>query len=173
MDIIIHAMGGGLGMHHPLISINDLQLLFMTNLGSAVEINRLVIPQMKKNKKGNIIHIGSIASYESVGSVGYNSAKAAVSAYVRTLGRELSSHNVIMTGILPGGFIGPLNAMHRLRKKNEKIYNGFIKNRLPRKKMGNTNEIMPMIEFLASSSAGMMCGCLIPMDGAEGKAYFF
>ena len=54
----------------------------------------------------------------------------------------------------------------------KKAYNDFIKNRLPRKKMGNTDEIMPMIEFLASRSAGMMCGCLIPMDGAEGKSYF-
>ena len=41
-------------------------------------------------------------------------------AYVRTLGRELSADNIIMTGILPGGFIGPLNAMQRLKTKNKK-----------------------------------------------------
>ena len=39
------------------------------------------------------------------------------------------------------------------------------------KKMGNTNEIMPIIEFLASKNAGMMSGCLMPMDGGEGKSY--
>ena len=122
-------------------------------------------------KKGNIIHVGSIASYESVGSVGYNSAKATITAYVKTLGRELSKKNIIMTGILPGGFIAPENAMHRLKKNNKKAFNDFIKNRLPRKKMGNTNEIMPIIEFLASKNAGMMSGCLIPMDGGEGKSY--
>ena len=76
-----------------------------------------------------------------------------------------------MTGVLPGGFIAPLNAMHRLKKNNKKIYDNFINKRLPRKKMGNTSELMPMIEFLASSSAGMMSGCLIPMDGGEAKAY--
>jgi 3-oxoacyl-[acyl-carrier protein] reductase len=173
VDVVLHAAGGGLGLKESLISSKDFQKLLNLNILSAVEINRLIIPGMKKNKKGNIIHIGSIASYESVGSVGYNSAKAAISAYVRTLGNELSAHNIIMTGVLPGGFIAPQNAMHRLKTKNKKIYNDFIKNRLPRKKMGTINEIMPMIQFLASSNAGMMCGCLIPMDGAEGKSYFF
>ena len=173
VDVVLHAAGGGLGLKESLISSKDFQKLLNLNILSAVEINRLIIPGMKKNKKGNIIHIGSIASYESVGSVGYNSAKAAISAYVRTLGNELSAHNIIMTGVLPGGFIAPQNAMHKLKTKNKKIYNDFIKNRLPRKKMGTINEIMPMIQFLASSNAGMMCGCLIPMDGAEGKSYFF
>ena len=173
VDVVLHAVGGGMGLKESLISSKDFQKLLNLNILSAVEINRLIIPGMKKNKKGNIIHIGSIASYESVGSVGYNSAKAAISAYVRTLGNELSAHNIIMTGVLPGGFIAPQNAMHKLKTKNKKIYNDFIKNRLPRKKMGTINEIMPMIQFLASSNAGMMCGCLIPMDGAEGKSYFF
>ena len=171
VDVVLHAAGGGLGLKESLISSKDFQKLLNLNILSAVEINRLIIPEMKKNKKGNIIHIGSIASFESVGSVGYNSSKAAISAYVRTLGRELATHNVFMTGVLPGGFIASLNAMHRLKKNNKKIYDDFIKKRLPRKKMGNTNELMPMIEFLASRSAGMMSGCLIPMDGGEAKAY--
>tara|TARA_B100000795_G_C22767674_1_gene426432 strand:- start:671 stop:1414 length:744 start_codon:yes stop_codon:yes gene_type:complete len=168
VDVVLHAAGGGLGLKENLISANDFLKLLNLNILSAVEINRLIIPKMKK---GNIIHVGSIASYESVGSVGYNSAKATITAYVKTLGRELSKKNIIMTGILPGGFIAPENAMHRLKKNNKKAFNDFIKNRLPRKKMGNTNEIMPIIEFLASKNAGMMSGCLIPMDGGEGKSY--
>ena len=168
VDVVLHAAGGGLGLKESLISSNDFLKLLNLNILSAVEINRLIIPKMKK---GNIIHVGSIASYESVGSVGYNSAKATITAYVKTLGRELSKKNIIMTGILPGGFIAPLNAMHRLKKNNKKVYDDFIKNRLPRKKMGNINEIMPIIEFLASKNAGMLSGCLIPMDGGEGKSY--
>jgi 3-oxoacyl-[acyl-carrier protein] reductase len=168
VDVVLHAAGGGLGLKENLISANDFLKLLNLNILSAVEINRIIIPKMKK---GNIIHVGSIASYESVGSVGYNSAKATIAAYVKTLGRELSKKNIIMTGILPGGFMAPKNAMYRLKKNNKKAYNDFIKNRLPRKKMGNTNEIMPIIEFLASKNAGMMSGCLMQMDGGEGKSY--
>jgi 3-oxoacyl-[acyl-carrier protein] reductase len=173
VDVVLHAAGGGMGLKESLLNRDDFQKLLDLNILSAAEINRLIIPSMKKIRKGNIIHIGSIASYESVGSVGYNTAKAAISAYVRTLGRELSTKNIIMTGILPGGFIAPFNAMQRLKTKNKKIYQNFIKSRLPRGKMGNTKEILPIIQFLASKDAGMMSGCLIPMDGAEAKSYYF
>ena len=171
VDVVLHAAGGGLGLKDSLLSHSDFQKLLDLNILSAAEINRLIIPKMKKVKKGNIIHVGSIASYESVGSVGYNSAKATISAYVRTLGREISSHNIILSGILPGGFLAPLNAMERLKKKNKIAYNNFVKKRLPRKKMGETRELMPIIDFLSSKNAGMMSGCLIPMDGGEGKSY--
>jgi 3-oxoacyl-[acyl-carrier protein] reductase len=87
------------------------------------------------------------------------------------LGRELYKNNVIVTGILPGGFIAPGNAMERLRKKNIKDYKKFIKTRLPRGLMGNVNEVLPMLLFLCSKHSSMMGGCLVPMDAGEGRAY--
>jgi len=171
VDIVLHAAGGGMGLKDSLINHKDLQKILHLNILSAVEINRIIVPYMKNKKLGNIVHVGSIASYESVGSVGYNVSKAALSAYVKTLGRDLANNNIIMTGIMPGGFIAPLNAMHRLKNKNKKAYENFIKSRLPRKKMGKVEEILPMIDFLCSRNAGMMSSCLVPIDGAEGKSY--
>ena len=65
------------------------------------------------------------------------------------------------------------NAMDRLKIKNNKAYKKFIKERLPRKKMGNTNEIIPLVKFLCSENSGMMSGCLVPIDGGESKSYNF
>ena len=87
------------------------------------------------------------------------------------MGRELYKNKVIVTGILPGGFIAPGNAMERLRKKNIKDYKKFIKTRLPRRLMGNANEVLPMLLFLCSKHSSMMGGCLVPIDAGEGKAY--
>ena len=115
--------------------------------------------------------MGSIASAEGVGSVGYNTIKAALAAYVRSIGKELAPHGVIATGIMPGGFISPGNAMSRLKEGNLNAYEEFIKQRLPRGKMGLAEELLPLINFLCSSKAGMMSGCMVPIDGAEGKAY--
>ena len=42
---------------------------------------------------------------------------------------------------MPGGFEAPENAMIRLKNKNKLAYTNFIKQRLPRKKMGNVKEI--------------------------------
>ena len=80
VDIVIHAMGGGLGMRNPLLSWEELDVLFKTNLASAVEINRMIVPEMVNRETGNIVLVGSVASTEAVGSVGYNAIKAALAA---------------------------------------------------------------------------------------------
>ena len=171
IDIVLHVAGGGFGLKEKLIKDKDLKTLLQVNLGAAAEINRLVVSGKTKSQLLKLVHVGSIASNEAVASVGYNVAKSALSTYVRSLGRELYKNNVIVTGILPGGFIAPGNAMERLRKKNIKDYKKFIKTRLPRGLMGNVNEVLPMLLFLCSKHSSMMGGCLVPMDAGEGRAY--
>ncbi len=171
IDAVLHAAGGGLGLKDDLLTHEDLLKLFVLNLGAVAEINRLVVPEMKERRSGNLVHVGSLASNEAVGSVGYNTVKAALAAYVRSLGRELSRFNIIATGILPGGFISPGNAMARLQEVNPNAYHRFIEERLPRKVMGAASELIPMLALLCSEDASMMGGCLVPIDAGEGKCY--
>ena len=171
IDIVLHVAGGGFGLKEKLIASQDLRTLLQINLGAAAEINRLVVSTKLKKKSLKLVHVGSIASTEAVGSVGYNVAKSALSTYVKSLGRELYKDKIIVTGILPGGFIAPGNAMQRLKKKNIKDYKKFIKTRIPRGLMGNVNEVLPMLLFLCSKHSSMMGGCLVPIDAGEGKAY--
>lgn len=171
IDVVLHAAGGGLGLKDDLLTHGDFLKLFVLNLGAAAEINRLVVPEMKEQRSGNVVHVGSIASSEGVGSVGYNTVKAALAAYVRSLGRELNRFNIIATGILPGGFISPGNSMARLQEFNPEAYQKFIEDRLPRKIMGDARELIPMLALLCSEGASMMGGCLVPIDAGEGRAY--
>lgn len=170
-DVVLHSAGGGLGLKDDLLTHEAFSKLFTLNLGAAAEINRLIAPEMKQRRSGNLVHVGSIASAEAVGSVGYNTVKAALAAYVRTLGRELMRFHVIATGVLPGGFISPGNVMDRLQQANPEAYQRFIDERLPRKVMGQTEELIPMILLLSTGAASMMGGCLVPIDAGEGKAY--
>ena len=117
IDIVLHVAGGGFGLKDALVKENDLKLLFQANLGAAAEINRLIVRDKVKQKTLRLIHVGSTASIEAVGSVGYNVVKSALAGYVRSLGRKLIKNKVIVTGILPGGFIAQGNAMERLKKK--------------------------------------------------------
>jgi 3-oxoacyl-[acyl-carrier protein] reductase len=171
IDIVLHVAGGGFGLKEKLIKNEDLKTLLQINLGAAAEINRLVVGGKTKSQFLKLVHVGSIASNEAVASVGYNVSKSALATYVRSLGRELYKNKVIVTGILPGGFIAPGNAMDRLRKKNIKDYKKFIKTRLPRGLMGAADEILPVLLFLCSKHSSMMGGCLVPIDAGEGKAY--
>ena len=147
----------------------DLVKVLNLNILSLIEINKNLMPSMIKNKKGKIIHLSSIAAYEAVGSLAYNISKSALNSYVKTMGRYLAKYNVVLSGIALGGFISKNNAMYRLKNKNKKDYLKFINQRLPRKKMGTVDEILPLIDFLSSDKSGMMCGSVILADAAESK----
>lgn len=171
LEALIHCAGGGLGLRGPYLPASEFYKLFMVNLGGAAEINRIVAANMQTNRKGYIVHICSIASGEAVGSVGYNTVKTALAGYVRSFGRVLAPFGVVVTGISPGGFIAPGNAMERLEANNPGAYQEFIENRLPRRFMGKAEELIPLLKFLCSPAASMMAGSVVPIDAGEAHYY--
>lgn len=171
LDVIIHAMGGGLGMREPLLPWEQFEMLFRTNLGAQAELNRRILPSMVERKTGNIIMVGSLASAEAVGSVGYNTVKAALAGYTRSLGRALADSGVIVTGVMPGAFVAPENAWVRLEKRDPELVKKIVIERQPRKRLGDVAELLPFILFLCSSQAGMFAGCMVPVDAGEGLGY--
>ncbi len=170
-DVVIHCGGGGLGFAYPLLEADKLNDLFTVNVGLQAEINRKVLPGMVTRKSGYICHVCSIASGEAVGSVGYNTVKAALAGYVRSLGREMAPYGVVVTGIAPGGFECNDNAMKRMMWNNPKAYEEFIAKRLPRGYMGKAEELLPLLELLTSASGSMMAGSVVPIDAGEGRYY--
>ena len=172
VDAVLHCAGGGLGLREALLDAASFLKLFSLNVLAASELNRLIAPEMVKNGHGNLVHVGSIAGNEVVGSVGYSTTKACLAAYVRTLGKELAPSGVVVTGITPGGFIAPENSWTRLEKNNPEAVQKFIAERLPRKRLAQAEEIVPLLGLLCSEQASMMSGCLVPIDAAEGKAFW-
>tara|TARA_Y100001970_G_scaffold289878_1_gene421598 strand:- start:263 stop:1030 length:768 start_codon:yes stop_codon:yes gene_type:complete len=172
IDIIIHCMGGGLGLKDPLLKKNEFLKLHQVNLGVASELNRMLFATMNK-KSSFILHVGSTASVEAIGSVGYNTVKSSVVAYVKSLATYLIKKNIYVTGILPGAFIGKENSFQRLKKNNSKAYKEFIEKKLPRRKIGTSQELMPLIFLLCSTNGSMLAGSSISIDACETKAYNF
>ena len=171
-DIIIHCLGGGFSKRDPLIGIDDMEKLFRVNLGAIIQINKNIITHLKgENKHLNIVHVGSSASTNAIASVGYNIVKAALSAYVRSLGREMAITKININGILPGAFKAPDNSWERLIATKPEVVNNFIDTKLPRKKLGTADELLPMIGFLASKESSMMRGCCVPIDAGESLNY--
>jgi 3-oxoacyl-[acyl-carrier protein] reductase len=170
-DIVLHVLGGGYGFRDPLLTWEQLETLYRVNVGVAAEINRLVAPEMVKKKAGRLVHVGSIASQEATASVGYNTVKSALAAYVRSLGRELAESGVVVTGILPGAFYAPENSWRRLEANKPEVVREFIEKNLPRKRIADADEVLPLIYFLAGGAASMMSGCCVPIDAGEGKSY--
>jgi len=171
IDIILHCMGGGFGHRDPLLSWEQFETLHRSNIGVAAELNRLLIPGMIERGWGRVIHVGSTASGEACGSVGYNTCKAALAAYVRSLGNALAGQGVVVTGVNPGAFYAPENAMHRFEQRNPEVFCEWVERRLPRGYVGKAEEILPLLFLLASDEASMMAGSCVAIDAGESVAY--
>jgi 3-oxoacyl-[acyl-carrier protein] reductase len=145
--------------------------IFMLNLGLAMEVNRYACIGMVEKGWGRVVHVGSIAGGEAIGSVPYNTIKAALGAYVRSFGKEMAKHGVVVAGIAPGAFLAPGGAMERLKSNHPEAYQEFVDSRLPRNKMGEGSELIPILQLLFSEGASMMGGSMIPIDAGEGHYY--
>lgn len=171
VDVILHCIGGSLGVNETLVDWDNFAKCLKGNIGIAAEINRYFVPNMKDQGKGCIIHVGSVNSIEARGSVPYNSSKAAVSGYVRSLGKELAEYGIVVTGIFPGAFYAEENAMFRYEYYKPEEYKEFVKT-LPQQRMPLAEEYIPMLFLLSDHNSKIMGGSLITMDGAQGQAYY-
>ncbi|MBF0304273.1 MAG: SDR family oxidoreductase [Alphaproteobacteria bacterium] len=170
-DVILHALGGGYGFRDPLPSWEQFETLHRLNLGAGAELNRLLVPGMAEAGGGRIIHVGSVASTDAIASVGYTTIKAALSGYVRTLGRAMAPRGVVVTGILPGAFYAPENSWRRIEATKPEVVADFVRERLPRGYIAEAAEIVPLMLFLAGPGASMMGGALVPIDAGEAVAH--
>ena len=71
------------------------------NFITTVKVTNKFINHMKKKNWGRIINITSIAGIEISGPSSFNASKAALTAYTRSVGRQLAieKRNIIMTAV--------------------------------------------------------------------------
>jgi 3-oxoacyl-[acyl-carrier protein] reductase len=81
------------------------------NLKSVFLVSQAVLPIMKRQGKGRIINVSSIAARNGggPGSVAYATAKGGVSTLTRAMAKELISANILVNGISPGVITTPFH----------------------------------------------------------------
>lgn len=170
-NTVVHCAGGGYGLRSPTLKSSEMSKLFDGNLLGAVAINASIIPLFQKARSGTVIHVGSTAATQSIGSVGYNTVKAGLNAYVRSLGNSVVADNVLVCGINPGAFDATNNAMHRLKNTNSEAYLEFLEKKLPRNRLSSAQEIIDVLVFLGDSKNLALAGSMVAVDGGESVAY--
>ena len=170
-DIIVNNVGGNENLKNPLCKIKDWQDVININLLTAIEINNFFIPYMKKKKWGRICHISSISALENQGHPAYCAVKAAINAYVKSVGRYLSKYKIIMNCVMPGAVLTENGYWDVVRKKNRGIYKNFIKNRMAIQRLGSPSEISNFVIFSCSNYASFSVGSAFLVDGGQGKSF--
>ncbi|MDC3335865.1 SDR family oxidoreductase [Opitutales bacterium] len=171
-DIVVHNVGGTLGINDPFCSISDWRNLYRFNFEIAVEINRLLVPKMQRNNWGRVVHISSISSMENHGPVTYCSMKAALTAYTRSIGGVVAPDGVVISAVLPGAVFTEGGYWDDTCKNRPDHVKKYLTERQRIGRFGTTNEIADYVTFLCSEKASFCTGSIVPIDGGQGRGYF-
>ena len=150
------------------ISAVDLDLkiwdrVFDINLKTMVLLSKLIIPIMKKNKFGSMVHISSVdaLSGDDKPQDAYGASKAAMIRLSKSLAIQFGQFNIRSNCILPGA------VETRMQDRWKKIPNAKknLKKLMPIKKIIQPKGIAEGILFLLSDQSEYITGTELIIDG--------
>lgn len=113
---------------------------------------------------GKIINIASTTGVRGKpGLVGYSTSKGAVLRFTESLAAEWARHNVQVNTIAPGAF---RTEAQKAVTDDEDLLGKRVR-RIPAKRMGDPDEIVPLAVLLASEGADFITGSTFVIDGGE------
>jgi 3-oxoacyl-[acyl-carrier protein] reductase len=172
IDIIVHNLGGTLDINDPFCSIADWRKVWRFNLEVAVELNLLLLPYMRQQKWGRVVHISSISAMENHGPAPYCSVKAALTAYTRSMGRVVAPEGIVITAVLPGAVFTEGGYWDITSKERPEHVSKYLRERMAIQRFGRTEEIGNIVTFLCSEHASFCIGSIVPVDGGQGRGFF-
>ena len=165
IDILVNNAGslvGRVGIRE--LTEAHLDDILAVNLKSAVLASQAVAASMVERRRGSIINVVSIAGHTGggPGAGPYAAAKAALTAYTKSLARELAGHGVRVNAVSPGVIDTPF---HEVFSTPEMIRN-FVAG-IPLGRIGTSDECATVIAFLASRAASYITGETIEINGGQ------
>jgi NAD(P)-dependent dehydrogenase (short-subunit alcohol dehydrogenase family) len=154
IDALVHVTGGfAYGGAIPETADEVWDEMMAVNARAAFNILRAVIPQMRSQKSGRIVAVGSRAGVEPAANIGaYAASKAALVSLVRTAALENRDAGMTVNAILPGTIDTEAN-----RTADPKA---------DRSKWVSPDRLAALAVFLVSDGAAEITGAAIPVYGA-------
>jgi 2-hydroxycyclohexanecarboxyl-CoA dehydrogenase len=166
VDILVNSAGiGGPTTFFAETSAEDWDDLVEINFIGVLNCCRAVTDHMMERASGRIISIASEAGKANEKRmVVYGATKGAVISLTRGLAAELGRYNVCVNAVCPGVTRTPMTAYidEETARRSAKFY--------PLGRLGDPEDIAPMITFLASRRAGWITGQAISISGGFGRS---
>jgi 3-oxoacyl-[acyl-carrier protein] reductase len=145
------------------INSNIWDKVFEINLKSMMYLSKIIIPKMKKNKFGSMVHISSVdaLSGDDKPQDAYGASKAAMIRLSKSFAIQFAANNIRSNIILPG----PIETGMQVRwKKNPKAKKNLEKF-IPLNRVGRPEDISNASIFLLSDQANYITGAELIVDG--------
>lgn len=172
IDVLVNNVGGSNGSS---VSDTDLALFedaMELNYFSAVHFSKLAVEVMKQNGAGSIINISSVFGREAGGKPTYNSAKAAMISFTKSLADEVIKEGIRVNGVAPGSILHPTGNWQRRLEENPEKIQAFVDKEIPAGRFGTVEEIANVVLFLASKKASWVVGATLNVDGGQSRSNF-
>jgi len=144
------------------ITEDQLKRTFQTNIFSMFFLTQAALPHLKDGSA--IVNCTSETMYKgSPGLLDYSATKGAITAFTRSLSKNLIEKGIRVNGVAPGPIWTPLNPSGG--QPPEKIPE-FGKS-TPMKRPGQPNEVAPSFLFLACEDSSYMSGQVLHPDGGN------
>ena len=138
----------------------DWEEVLNTNLDGVYYCCRAAASFMLRQRWGRIINVSSVTAVRGAkGQANYAASKGGVNALTRALAVELAPKNITVNAIAPG-----LIETDMSRPVLEAAA-GFIRDRIPMRRVGYPGDVAPLAVFLASDHATYITGQTIGIDG--------
>jgi len=125
IDYLFNNAGYGTLIHFEHQTLEDIEKMVGLNFIAVTDLARLVLPHMKKAKKGRIINISSVAAFDPPPYFAiYNATKFALYGFTKSLRYELKNTGVSTSVVFPSRMKTPFwNVAFKCYGMNEKEKN--------------------------------------------------
>ena len=164
LDILVNA--AALMKEIPTLNVLELDLkwwnkVMQVNLNGPLHCIRAAAPYMKKAGRGKIINIASGGAFIPSGS--YGVSKLGLVSLTATLAKELGPHNINVNNIAPGHM--DTSSGHDARGENDAMIVQALDHVVPLKTLGQAEDLLGGLLFLASSDSDWITGQTLNIDG--------
>lgn len=139
----------------------DWDVIFRVNVDGIRNMVRAFLPQLSVSG-GCVINLGSIMSVAAGPALSaYAASKGAVLQFTKALAHDLAPRGIRVNAIAPGVIATP---MTKVTRENPDAIGRFMAH-TPLNRVGQPDELVGPVLFLASDLSSYVTGVLLPVDG--------